>query len=156
MNAYAYGLYGLGCLALALYAPLTVRLKPWLGEQRSAASMACGNLLGGGAILALMSLPGQRWQGLLGMTVADLGWIIYLATSATLVTFWLLHHAIHSLPPATVIAYSYMGSLFALLLQALWFQQAPSGMACAGAVMILFGMVWLACPTRAAQSQKSG
>ena len=155
-DAYAYGLYGLGCLALALYAPLTLRLKAWLGEQRSAASLACGNLLGGGVLLALLSLSGQRWQSLQWMTAADLGWIVYLAISATLVTFWLLHRAIHSLPPATVVAYSYMGSLFALLLQALWFQQAPSAMACAGAALILLGMAWQAYPAREVRVQEQG
>ncbi|QLC72930.1 DMT family transporter [Pseudomonas sp. LPB0260] len=146
-DAYAYGLYGIGCLALALYAPLTLRCKPWLGAQRSAASLACGNMLAGGVLLALLSLPGQRWQSLQWMTAADLGWVVYLAVSATLVTFWLLHRAIYHLPPATVIAYSYMASLFALLLQAIWFQEAPSGMACGGAVLILLGMAWLAYPT---------
>ncbi|WPC06244.1 DMT family transporter [Pseudomonas benzenivorans] len=147
-DAYAYCLYGVGCLALALYAPLTLRLKPWLGEQRSAASLACGNLLAGGVLLTLLSLPGGRWLSLRWMTLADLGWLAYLSIGATLVTFWLLHRAIHSLPPATVIAYSYMGSLFALLLQALWFQQSPPGTAYAGAVMILIGMTWLAYPVR--------
>lgn len=146
-DAYAYSLYGVGCLALALYTPLTLRLKPWLGEQRSAASLACGNLLAGGVLLMLLSLSGQRWQSLQWMTAADLGWLVYLSIGATLATFWLLHRAIHSLPPATVVAYSYMGSLFALLLQAIWFQRMPSAMACAGVALILLGMAWLIYPS---------
>ncbi|WP_375740883.1 DMT family transporter [Pseudomonas boanensis] len=142
-DAYAYGLYGLGCLAMALYAPLSQRLKPWLGEQRSAASLACGNLLAGGLLLALASTLGQRWEGLRGVSTSDFAWLLYLALSATLATFWLLHRAIHSLPPATVIAYSYLSGLFALLLQSAWLDRAPAPLAWAGALLILFGMAWL-------------
>ncbi|MBT8769342.1 DMT family transporter [Metapseudomonas boanensis] len=142
-DAYAYGLYGLGCLAMALYAPLSQCLKPWLGEQRSAASLACGNLLAGGLLLALASTLGQRWEGLRGVSTSDFAWLLYLALSATLATFWLLHRAIHSLPPATVIAYSYLSGLFALLLQSAWLDHAPAPLAWAGALLILFGMAWL-------------
>ncbi|WP_271410051.1 DMT family transporter [Pseudomonas sp. Q1-7] len=143
-DAYAYGLYGIGCLAMALYGPLSQRLKPWLGGDRSAASLACGNLLTGGLLLALASTLGQRWDGLEGIALRDIGWLLYLALTATLATFWLLHRAIRWLPPATVIAYSYLSGLFALLLQSFWLQQVPAPAAWAGALLILSGMAWLA------------
>lgn len=143
-DAYAYGLYAIGCLAMALYAPLSQRFKPWLGAERSAASLACGNLLAGGLLLALACTLGQRWEGLQGIAPRDFGWLLYLALTATLATFWLLHRAIHWLPPATVIAYSYLSGLFALLLQSFWLHRAPAPLAWAGAVLIVLGMIWLA------------
>ncbi|WP_044870916.1 DMT family transporter [Pseudomonas sp. LFM046] len=143
-DAYAYSLYGVGCLAMALYGPLSQRLKPWLGAQRSAASLACGNLLAGGLLLALACTLGQRWNGLQELALRDMAWLIYLALTATLATFWLLHRAIHWLPPATVIAYSYLSGLFALLLQSFSLHQAPAPLAWAGAALIVLGMVWLA------------
>ncbi len=66
-----------------------------------------------------------------------------LPLSATLATFWLLHRAIERLPPATVIAYSYLSGLFALLLQALGFGRTASPLAGSGAGLILVGMAWL-------------
>lgn len=143
-DTYAYTVYGIGCLAMALYAPLSQRLKPWLGAERSAASLACGNLLAGGLLLALVSTLGQRWEGLQGIALRDIGWLFYLALTATLATFWLLHRAIHWLPPATVIAYSYLSGLFALLLQSIWLHKVPAPLAWAGAVLIVLGMLWLA------------
>ena len=143
-DAYAYGLYGVGCLAMALYAPLSQRFNPWLGAQRSPASLACGNLLAGGLLLALVVTLGQRWEGLQGIAPSDFGWLLYLALTATLATFWLLHRAIHWLPPATVIAYSYLSGLFALLLQSLWLQHVPAPMAWVGATLIVLGIAWLA------------
>ncbi|MDH4607532.1 DMT family transporter [Pseudomonas sp. BN102] len=151
-DAYAYGLYGVGCLAMALYGPLSQRFKPWLGETRGAASLACGNLLAGGLLLALACTLGQRWEGLQGIAARDFGWLLYLALTATLATFWLLHRAIHWLPPATVIAYSYLSGLFALLLQSFWLHRAPAPLAWVGAVLIILGIAWLArlSPVRAA------
>ncbi|MHC5352338.1 EamA family transporter [Metapseudomonas furukawaii] len=143
-DAYAYGVYGLGCLAMAGYGPLSQRLKPWLGHERSAASLASGNLLAGGVLLALACTLGQRWEGLQGLSSRDLGWLLYLALTATLATFWLLHRAIHWLPPATVIAYSYVSGLFALLLQSAWLQQMPAPLAWLGTGLIALGIAWLA------------
>jgi drug/metabolite transporter (DMT)-like permease len=143
-DTYAYSVYGVGCFAMALYGPLSQRLKPWLGSERSAASVACGNLLAGGLLLALASTLGQRWEGLQGIALRDVAWLFYLALTATLATFWLLHRAIHWLPPATVIAYSYLSGLFALLLQSFWLHKAPAPLAWAGAVLIVLGMLWLA------------
>ncbi|MFZ6045697.1 EamA family transporter [Pseudomonas sp. CR3202] len=143
-DAYAYGLYAVGCLAMAFYGPLSQRLKPWLGAERSAASLACGNLLAGGLLLALACTLATRWDGLQGIAPSDFGWLVYLALTATLATFWLLHRAIHWLPPATVIAYSYLSGLFALLLQSFWLHQAPAPLAWAGAMLIILGMLWLA------------
>ncbi len=151
-DAYAYALYGVGCLAMALYAPLSQRLRPWIGAERSPAALACGNLLAGGLLLALACTLTQRWEGLQGFAWQDFGWLLYLALTATLATFWLLHRAIHWLPPATVIAYSYLSGLFALLLQSYLQGRAPAPLAWLGAALIVLGIAWLArlSPARAA------
>jgi drug/metabolite transporter (DMT)-like permease len=78
------------------------------------------------------------------LQAADLAWLAFLALFGTLATFWLQHHAARHIAPASLLAYSYLSTLCALLIQAGLNRQLPSTDSWIGAAAILLGLLWLA------------
>ncbi|AZD90934.1 MULTISPECIES: DMT family transporter [Pseudomonas] len=139
-SLYAVGVYGVGCLAMAGYSPLSQRLKATSLKDRSPAAMTFWNMLFGALFLFAFCLPGGAWRSAVLLTLDDGLWLLYLALFATLATFWLLHRAIGVIAPATVISYIYLSTLFITLFH--WFglgrQPLPSELL--GALLVGLGM----------------
>lgn len=144
LSAYPLLIFVGGCLAMALYAPLSHWLGDHWGCARQPARATCFNLLFGALFLGLFSLPGGSWRTLGLLNSADLAWLAFLALFGTLATFWLLHHAARHIAPASLLAYSYLSTLCALLIQAGLNQQLPTAGSWVGAAAILLGLLWLA------------
>ncbi len=143
LSAYPLLIFIGGCLAMALYAPLS----NWLGEHWQTGNDPLRNtfynLLFGALFLALLCLPGGSWRSLAQVQGTDLAWLAFLALFGTLATFWLLHHAIGVIAPTTVLAYIYLSSLFALLLHSALDREVPAAGSAVGAALILGGLCWL-------------
>ncbi|AZD28196.1 DMT family transporter [Pseudomonas chlororaphis] len=142
-SLYAVGVYGVGCLAMAGYSPLSQRLKATSLKDRSPAAMTFWNMLFGALFLSAFCLPGGTWRSAALLSLEDGLWLLYLALFATLATFWLLHRAIGVIAPATVISYIYLSTLFITLFH--WFglgrQPLPSELL--GALLVGLGMLAL-------------
>ncbi|MFC4161227.1 DMT family transporter [Chitinimonas lacunae] len=138
---YPHGVFLLGCVAMALYSPLSKRLAEGALQGRQPAEVAAWNMLAGAALLFLFCFSKGRAGDLLRLRLLDWCWILYLALFATLVTFALLHFAIGTIPPATVLSYSYLSTL--LVAMAHWTLQSPSTLELLGGLLIVAGMVGL-------------
>ncbi|AZD06897.1 putative membrane protein [Pseudomonas chlororaphis] len=139
-SLYAVGVYGVGCLAMACYSPLSQRLKATSLKDRSPAAMTFWNMLFGALFLFAFCLPGGGWRSAVLLTLDDGLWLLYLALFATLATFWLLHRAIGVIAPATVISYIYLSTLFITLFH--WFEpgRQPLPSELLGALLVGLGM----------------
>lgn len=147
-SLYAVSVYGVGCLAMALYSPLSQRLKSNSLKGRGPVAMTFWNMLFGAVfLLALCGFSGG-WRTAPLLTFNDLYWLIYLALFATLATFWLLHRAIGVIAPSSVISYIYLSTLFITLFHWVWLRQPPLPQEIIGAVLVGLGMLALLMSSR--------
>ena len=139
-SLYAVSVYGVGCVAMALYSPLSQRLKARSLKGRGPVGMTFWNMLFGALfLLAFCGLSGG-WRSASLLTVSDFWWLIYLAVFATLATFWLLHRAIGVLAPSSVISYIYLSTLLLTLFHWFWLRQPPLPLEIIGALLVGIGM----------------
>ncbi|WP_025127947.1 DMT family transporter [Pseudomonas sp. PH1b] len=142
-SLYAMGVYALGCLAMALYSPLSQRFKAHSLQGRSPVAMTFWNMLFGALFLFVTSLASGGWRSGVLLSGNDLLWLLYLALFATLATFWLLHRAIGVIAPSTVISYIYLSTLCLTLFHWLWLGQPPRPGELLGALLVALGMFGL-------------
>ena len=147
-SLYAVWVYGLGCLAMALYSPLSQRFKAGALQGRGPVAMTFWNMLFGALFLFALCLQNGGWRSATQLTLGDGLWLLYLALFATLGTFWLLHRAIGVIAPATVISYIYLSTLLLTLFNWLRLQQAPLPLEWLGAVLVGAGMLALVMASR--------
>jgi drug/metabolite transporter (DMT)-like permease len=139
-SPYAVAVYGIGCLAMALYSPLSQRLKASSLKDRGPVGMTFWNMLFGALFLLAFSGFSGGWRSASLLTVSDFWWLIYLAVFATLATFWLLHRAIGVIAPSSVISYIYLSTLFLTLFHWFWLRQSPLPLEIIGAMLVGVGM----------------
>jgi drug/metabolite transporter (DMT)-like permease len=151
-SPYALTVYGTGCLAMALYAPLSQRLKASSLKGRGPVPMTFWNMLFGALFLLVFCGLSGGWRSASLLTLKDFYWLMYLAVFATLATFWLLHRAIGVIAPSSVISYIYLSTLFITLFHWLWGRQMPLPLEMAGAVLVGLGMFALLMSSRRAVS----
>jgi len=132
--------YGVGCLAMALYSPLSQRLKTRSLKGRGPVGMTFWNMLFGALFLLTFCGFSGGWRSASLLTVSDFWWLIYLAVFATLATFWLLHRAIGVIAPSSVISYIYLSTLFLTLFHWFWLRQSPLSLEIIGALLVGVGM----------------
>ena len=147
-SLYAVSVYGIGCLAMALYSPLSQRLKTNTLKGRGPVGMTFWNMLFGALfLLAICGLSGG-WRSASLLTASDLWWLLYLALFATLATFWLLHRAIGVIAPSAVISYIYLSTLFITLFHWFWLRESPLALEIIGALLVGIGMLALLTSSR--------
>jgi drug/metabolite transporter (DMT)-like permease len=139
-SLYAVSVYGIGCLAMALYSPLSQRLKAHSLKGRGPVGMTFWNMLFGALFLLTFCGFSGGWRSASLLTVSDFWWLIYLAVFATLATFWLLHRAIGVIAPSSVISYIYLSTLFLTLFHWFWLRQSPLSLEIIGALLVGVGM----------------
>jgi drug/metabolite transporter (DMT)-like permease len=139
-SLYAVSVYGVGCLAMALYSPLSQRLKARSLKGRGPVGMTFWNMLFGALFLLTFCGFSGGWRSASLLTVSDFWWLIYLAVFATLATFWLLHRAIGVIAPSSVISYIYLSTLFLTLFHWFWLRQSPLSLEIIGALLVGVGM----------------
>ncbi|WP_283183409.1 MULTISPECIES: DMT family transporter [unclassified Pseudomonas] len=139
-SLYAVSVYGVGCLAMALYSPLSQRLKASSLKGRDPVGMTFWNMLFGALFLLAFCGFSGGWRSASLLTVSDFWWLIYLAVFATLATFWLLHRAIGLIAPSSVISYIYLSTLFLTLFHWFWLRQSPLPLEIIGALLVGVGM----------------
>jgi drug/metabolite transporter (DMT)-like permease len=149
-SPYAVSVFGVGCLAMALYSPLSQRLKANSLKGRGPVGMTFWNMLFGALFLLVFCSFSGGWRSGLSLTLNDFYWLIYLALFATLATFWLLHRAIGVIAPSSVISYIYLSTLFITLFHWLWLHQPPLPLEIIGAVLVGIGMLTLLMSSRRA------
>lgn len=147
-SLYAVSVYGTGCLAMALYSPLSQRLKAGSLKGRGPVGMTFWNMLFGALFLLAFCGFSGGWRSASLLTVNDFVWLIYLALFATLATFWLLHRAIGVIAPSSVISYIYLSTLCITLFHWLWWRQSPLPLEIIGAVLVGIGMLALLMSSR--------
>ena len=149
-SLYAVSVYGVGCLAMALYSPLSQRLKASSLKGRGPVGMTFWNMLFGALFLLAFCGFSGGWRSASLLTVSDFWWLIYLAVFATLATFWLLHRAIGVIAPSSVISYIYLSTLFLTLFHWFWLRQSPLPLEIIGALLVGVGMLALLMSSRRA------
>lgn len=149
-SLYAVSVFGVGCLAMALYSPLSQRLKANSLKGRGPVGMTFWNMLFGALFLLVFCGFSGGWRSGLSLSLNDFYWLIYLALFATLATFWLLHRAIGVIAPSSVISYIYLSTLFITLFHWLWLRQPPLPLEIIGAVLVGVGMLTLLMSSRRA------
>lgn len=149
-SLYAVSVFGVGCLAMALYSPLSQRLKASSLKGRGPVGMTFWNMLFGALFLLVFCGFSGGWRSGLSLSLNDFYWLIYLALFATLATFWLLHRAIGVIAPSSVISYIYLSTLFITLFHWLWLRQPPLPLEIIGAVLVGVGMLTLLMSSRRA------
>lgn len=147
-SLYAVWVYGLGCLAMALYSPLSQRLKTSSLKGRGPVGMTFWNMLFGALFLLVFCGFSGGWRSASLLTLNDFYWLVYLALFATLATFWLLHRAIGVIAPSSVISYIYLSTLFITLFHWFWWRQSPLPLEIVGAVLVGIGMLALLISSR--------
>ncbi len=143
--------FAVGCLAMALYSPLSQRFKAKTLKGRDPVAMTFWNMLFGALFLLAFCLFSGGWRSAAQLTGGDVFWLVYLALFGTLATFWLLHRAIGVLAPSTVISYVYLNTLFVTLFHWFWLRQQPTLIEAAGAVLVSLGMLALVISSRSAK-----
>ncbi|KJZ63518.1 DMT family transporter [Pseudomonas fluorescens] len=139
-SLYAVSVYGVGCLAMAFYSPLSQRLKASSLKGRGPVGMTFWNMLFGALFLLAFCGFSGGWRSASLLTVSDFWWLIYLAVFATLATFWLLHRAIGVIAPSSVISYIYLSTLFLTLFHWFWLRLSPLPLEIIGALLVGVGM----------------
>ena len=149
-SLYALSVYGVGCLAMALYSPLSQRLKANSLKGCGPAGMTFWNMLFGALFLLVFCGFSGGWRSASSLTLNDFYWLIYLAVFATLATFWLLHRAIGVIAPSSVISYIYLSTLFITLFHWFGLRQSPLPLEIIGALLVGIGMLALLMSSRRA------
>ncbi|KZN18595.1 MULTISPECIES: DMT family transporter [Pseudomonas] len=147
-SLYALSVYGIGCLAMALYSPLSQRLKTNSLKGRGPVGMTFWNMLFGALFLLAFCGFSGGWRSASLLTASDLWWLMYLALFATLATFWLLHRAIGVIAPSSVISYIYLSTLFITLFHWFWLHESPLTQEIIGALLVGIGMLALLISSR--------
>ncbi|WP_419711550.1 DMT family transporter [Pseudomonas sp. NFX224] len=147
-SLYALSVFGVGCLAMALYSPLSQRLKAKSFQGRGPLGMTFWNMLFGALFLLAFCGFSGGWRSAALLTVSDFYWLMYLALFSTLATFWLLHRAIGVIAPSSVISYIYLSTLFITLFHWLWWRQSPPPLEVLGAFLVVAGMLALLMSSR--------
>ncbi|MGE8068259.1 DMT family transporter [Pseudomonas sp. NPDC089569] len=147
-SLYALSVYGVGCLAMALYPPLSQRLKARCFKGRGPVGMTFWNMLSGASFLLAFCGYSGGWRSASLLAMSDVAWLVYLALFATLATFWLLHRAIGVIAPSSVISYIYLSTLLLTLFHWLWWHQSPMPLEIVGAVLVGVGMLSLLMASR--------
>ncbi|MFJ2683810.1 DMT family transporter [Pseudomonas sp. NPDC087342] len=145
---YPVVVFGIGCLAMALYSPLSQRFKAKTLKGRDPVAMTFWNMLFGSLFLLVFCLFSGGWRSGARLAVSDMLWLVYLALFGTLATFWLLHRAIGVISPSTVISYVYLNTLFVTLFHWFWLRQQPALIEVCGAVLVGIGMLALVISSR--------
>jgi drug/metabolite transporter (DMT)-like permease len=140
--------FGVGCLAMALYSPLSQRFKATILKGRDPVAMTFWNMLFGALFLLVFCLFSGGWRSGRQLSMLDIGWLVYLALFGTLATFWLLHRAIGVIAPSTVISYVYLNTLFVTVLHWFWLGQQPMVIEIVGAALVGMGMLALVVSSR--------
>ncbi|TNB85710.1 DMT family transporter [Pseudomonas sp. Fig-3] len=140
--------FGAGCLAMALYSPLSQRFKVRALKSRDPVTMTFWNMLFGALFLLVFCLFSGGWRSALQLSTLDIGWLMYLAVFGTLATFWLLHRAIGVIAPSTVVSYVYLSTLFVTVLHWFWLRQQPLMIEILGAALVGIGMLALVLSSR--------
>ena len=140
--------FGAGCLAMALYSPLSQRFKDRALKGRAPVTMTFWNMLFGALFLLVFCLFSGGWRSALQLSTLDIGWLMYLAVFGTLATFWLLHRAIGVIAPSTVVSYVYLSTLFVTVLHWFWLRQQPLMIEILGAALVGIGMLALVLSSR--------
>lgn len=140
--------FGAGCLAMALYSPLSQRFKARALKGRDPVTMTFWNMLFGALFLLVFCLFSGGWRSALQLSTLDIGWLMYLAVFGTLATFWLLHRAIGVIAPSTVVSYVYLSTLFVTVLHWFWLRQQPLMIEILGAALVGIGMLALVLSSR--------
>ncbi|SDO29069.1 Uncharacterized membrane protein [Pseudomonas arsenicoxydans] len=149
-SLYAVSVYGVGCLAMALYSPLSQRFKTNSFKGRGPVGMTFWNMLFGAVFLLVLCGFTGGWRSASLLTLSDVCWLIYLALFATLATFWLLHRAIGVIAPSSVISYIYLSTLFITLFHWFWLRRTPLPQEIIGALLVGIGMLALLLSSRRA------
>ncbi|WP_454864417.1 DMT family transporter [Pseudomonas rhizophila] len=144
--------FGAGCLAMALYSPLSQRFKVRALKGRDPVTMTFWNMLFGALFLLVFCLFSGGWRSALQLSTLDIGWLMYLAVFGTLATFWLLHRAIGVIAPSTVVSYVYLSTLFVTVLHWFWLRQQPLMIEILGAALVGIGMLALVLSSRNART----
>lgn len=140
--------FGAGCLAMALYSPLSQRFKVRALKSRDPVTMTFWNMLFGALFLLVFCLFSGGWRSALQLSTLDIGWLMYLVVFGTLATFWLLHRAIGVIAPSTVVSYVYLSTLFVTVLHWFWLRQQPLMIEILGAALVGIGMLALVLSSR--------
>ncbi|KAB0505985.1 MULTISPECIES: DMT family transporter [Pseudomonas] len=144
--------FGVGCLAMALYSPLSQRFKAKTLKGRDPVAMTFWNMLFGSLFLFVFCLFNGGWRSGAQLSASDMFWLVYLALFGTLATFWLLHRAIGVISPSTVISYVYLNTLFVTLFHWVWLREQPALIEVTGAVLVGVGMLALVITSRNAKT----
>lgn len=132
-------IYFFGCIAHALYTPLSRKLN----RGESAVQFAFGVLVAGAIVLLIWGAPellATPWSTLSGIVWITL---IYLAVFASSATFVLLQYATLRLPSAKVMAYTYLTPSWVVLWQLGLGKGAPPIMILAGVALTVLALVLL-------------
>ena len=132
-------IYFAGCVAHALYTPLSRKLN----RGESAVQFAFGILVAGAVVLFIWGardLAATPWRAL-----PPIVWItlIYLAVFASSATFVLLQYATLRLPSAKVMAYTYLTPSWVVLWQLAMGKGAPPAMILAGVALTVLALALL-------------
>lgn len=147
-SIYALSVYGVGCLAMALYSPLSQRLKAGSLKGRGPVGMTFWNMLFGALFLLVFCGVSGGWRTASLLTASDFYWLMYLALFATLATFWLLHRAIGVIAASSVISYIYLSTLFITLFHWIGSRLPPLPLEVMGAILVGLGMLALLVASR--------
>lgn len=154
--AYPLIVFGVGCVAMAAYSPLSQRLKEAGLRGSSPAVMTFWNMTFGAGFLGCYSLVTGGWRSAASLQWNDVGWIVYLAVFATLSTFYLLHRAIGILTPAMVTSYIYLSTVMSTAAHWYWLHQYPGIVDLMGMALVLAAMTVLVTMSRRAPPAIAG
>jgi drug/metabolite transporter (DMT)-like permease len=132
-------IYFFGCIAHALYTPLSRKLN----RGESAVQFAFGVLVAGAIVLFIWGAPellATPWSALPAIVWITL---IYLSVFASSVTFVLLQYATLRLPSAKVMAYTYLTPSWVVLWQLGLGKGAPPIMILAGVALTVLALALL-------------
>ncbi len=132
-------LFAMGVLSFAAYAPL-IR---FLHRGETTMVLTFWVLTIGAAMLGVLSLPELLTTDWPTVPARVWLWVGYLAIGPTAVTFYLIKYASLRLPPAKVMAYTYLTPSFVLALTTLTAQQMPGQSILAGTALTIFALILL-------------
>ena len=129
-----------GCAAMGLYAPLIKLVQ----RRESTQLMTFWILVTGSIWLLLFSAPtlmSFQW-GLVPLSCW--GWIVYLATFCTVITFYLVQLSVPRLGPVQVTAYGYLYPALVLIIDLIRGSGLPDTSILPGVVIVVSAMFFLA------------
>ncbi|SFT61792.1 DMT family transporter [Pseudomonas marincola] len=135
--------FGIGCIAMAAYSPLSQRFKGFSLKGCSPSAMTFWNMAFGAGFLGCYSFFTGGWRSAASLQWSDIGWIAYLAVFATLGTFYLLHRSIGILTPTMVTSYIYLSTVMSTAAHWYWMRQYPSIADLFGMAMVIAAMAVL-------------